>query len=98
MAREQSVPRGPARGGRGGHGDEPPCAPDSRHEWAVWRRDEHGNSFEVSRGHTEREARRIADEFEARGHKQSYWAAPSLPARHRAHHEEGLGPDRDRIG
>ena len=44
--------------------------------WRVWRQDEHGNRFEVSRGHSEEEARRIAAEFERLGHKQSYGAEP----------------------
>ena len=44
--------------------------------WRVFREDDHGHRFEVSRGHTEEEARRIAAEFEARGHKQSYGADP----------------------
>ena len=44
--------------------------------WLVWRRDDHGNRFEVSRGHSEAEARSIAAEYESRGHKQSYGAEP----------------------
>jgi predicted NUDIX family NTP pyrophosphohydrolase len=44
--------------------------------WLVWRRDDHGNRFEVSRGHDEAEARRIAAELEGRGHKQSYGVEP----------------------
>jgi uncharacterized protein (DUF952 family) len=45
--------------------------------WAVWRCDEHGNEFEVRSGLGEEEARRIAADFEARGHKQSYRVVPS---------------------
>jgi hypothetical protein len=44
--------------------------------WRVWRRDDHGGRFEVSRGHTEEEARRIAADYESRGHKQLYEAEP----------------------
>lgn len=49
-------------------------------EWSVWRRDDHGHEFEVSRGHDEASARRRADELEARGHRQTYWAQPVEPA------------------
>jgi len=44
--------------------------------WAVWRCDEHGNEFEMRSGLGEEEARRIAADFEARGHKQSYRVSP----------------------
>lgn len=44
--------------------------------WRVWRQDEHGNRFEVSRGHSEDEARRRAAELESRGHKQGYGVEP----------------------
>ena len=42
--------------------------------WAVWRRDDNGNVFLVQDQLTEQEALRLAREFEAKGHKQSYWA------------------------
>lgn len=52
-----------------------PCADQvAAARWRVWREDEHGHRFEVSRGHTEDEARRIVEDFERRGHKQSYGA------------------------
>jgi hypothetical protein len=41
--------------------------------WAVWRQDESGNRFEVSRGHCRAEAIALVAGFEARGHKQAYW-------------------------
>jgi hypothetical protein len=44
--------------------------------WAVWRQDDHGNRFEVSRGHSHVEALRLVAEFEAKGHKQYYWVNP----------------------
>jgi len=50
-------------------------APSPR-RWRVWREDEHGRRFEVSRGHSEEAARRIVAEYEQRGHKQSYGAEP----------------------
>lgn len=49
--------------------------PPSR-RWRVWREDDHGRRFEISRGHSEEEARRIVAEYERRGHKQSYGAEP----------------------
>lgn len=42
--------------------------------WSVWRQDDHGNTFEVRRHLTHAEALHLVAEFEARGHKQSYWA------------------------
>ncbi|MBO1420122.1 SPOR domain-containing protein [Streptomyces sp. FH025] len=39
----------------------------------VMRQDDNGNRFTVAKGLDEAEARRLAAEFEARGHKQLYW-------------------------
>jgi hypothetical protein len=52
--------------------------PPSR-RWRVWREDDHGRRFEISRGHSEEEARRIVADYERRGHKQSYGAEPEPP-------------------
>ena len=41
--------------------------------WQVLRLDDNGNRFIVAEYTSEDEARRIADEFTARGHKQVYW-------------------------
>jgi hypothetical protein len=43
--------------------------------WAVWRQDDNGNRFRMSRGHTREEADRRCSELEARGHKQLYWVS-----------------------
>lgn len=43
--------------------------------WAVWRQDDNGNRFFMSGGHTHEEAEQICRRFEARGHKQFYWAS-----------------------
>ncbi len=45
--------------------------------WAVWRQDDNGNRFLISAGHSRGKAEKIAQEFEARGHKQMYWVAPA---------------------
>jgi hypothetical protein len=45
-------------------------------EWAVWRQDDNGVRTEVSRGHTEAEARARVAQLESLGHKQMYWVAP----------------------
>jgi len=45
--------------------------------WSVWRRDEHGNEFEMARDLSEEEAGHRVAELEARGHKQTYRAAPT---------------------
>jgi hypothetical protein len=44
--------------------------------WAVRRLDDNGNTFVVREGLARAEAERLAAEFEARGHKQTYWAEP----------------------
>jgi hypothetical protein len=43
--------------------------------FVVWRQDEGGNRYEVSRHATREEADRVAAGMEARGHKQTYWVA-----------------------
>ncbi len=45
--------------------------------WEVWRQDDNGNRFQVQAGLSEDRARRLVAELEARGHKQTYWAAPA---------------------
>jgi hypothetical protein len=50
--------------------------PESRPDrWAVWRIDDHGNTFVVRDRLDRAEAERLAAELTARGHKQTYWAA-----------------------
>jgi hypothetical protein len=41
----------------------------------VWRQDDNGNRFLVSRHATQAEAEQISEEFDRRGHKQIYWVA-----------------------
>lgn len=43
--------------------------------WTVWRQDDNGNRYEVSRHETRAEAETVAAMMEARGHKQTYWVA-----------------------
>jgi hypothetical protein len=45
-------------------------------DWFVMRQDDHGNRFVVASGLTEAEARRLAEAYAARGHKQMYWIEP----------------------
>lgn len=42
--------------------------------WCVWRTDDTGNTFLVRDGLSREEAERLVAEFEARGHKQTYFA------------------------
>ena len=42
--------------------------------WLVIRQDDNGNVVVIAEVETETEARAIAAAFEARGHKQLYWA------------------------
>ena len=41
--------------------------------WAVWRQDDHGNRFMVTVARCRADAARLADAYEAKGHKQLYW-------------------------
>lgn len=41
--------------------------------WIVWRQDDNGNRYEVSRHPTRAEAESIVVAMQARGHKQTYW-------------------------
>ena len=43
-------------------------------DWSVWRQDDNGNVFLVKNGLTEQEALRLVQEYERKGHKQTYWA------------------------
>lgn len=44
--------------------------------WTVHRQDDNGNRFVVQTGLSRQEAERLVEKFEARGHKQVYWAEP----------------------
>jgi hypothetical protein len=46
-----------------------------RGRWTVWRQDDNGNRFEVSRHDSCAEAESVAATMEDRGHKQTYWVA-----------------------
>ncbi|GIH16372.1 SPOR domain-containing protein [Rugosimonospora africana] len=43
--------------------------------WTVWRQDDNGNQYEVSRHDSRADAESAAATLEARGHKQTYWVA-----------------------
>jgi hypothetical protein len=45
--------------------------------WIVWRQDDNGNRYEVARRESRAAAEELAAEFEARGHKQTYWVGPA---------------------
>jgi hypothetical protein len=53
-------------------------APASGQErtWVVHRQDDNGCRFVVRVGLSREEAERLVKEFEALGHKQTYWAEP----------------------
>jgi hypothetical protein len=59
----------------------PPQALDSRDLWTVWRVDDSGNVFVVREHLAKEEAQAVANEFEARGHKQMYWIEPEARPR-----------------
>ena len=41
--------------------------------WGLFRQDDHGNQLLMQKRATRVEAELLADQFEARGHKQTYW-------------------------
>jgi hypothetical protein len=41
--------------------------------WAVWRQDDNGGKFLMGANLTENQAQDMVKEFEAKGHKQTYW-------------------------
>ena len=43
--------------------------------WIVWRQDDNGNRFEITRTDSRADAEELASVLEARGHKQLYWVA-----------------------
>ena len=49
---------------------------ESLHAFQVWRIDDNGNVFTVGEPTSERDARCLVQQYEARGHKQMYWVAP----------------------
>jgi hypothetical protein len=49
--------------------------------WVVWRQDDNGNRFVVTRRASRVEAEEVAAEMEARGHKQLYWVAAATGER-----------------
>ena len=51
-------------------------APAPHGTWEVHRQDDNGNRFIVQTGLSREEAERLVEQFEARGHKQVYWAEP----------------------
>lgn len=62
--------------------------------WTVYRQDDTGNQFVVQSDLTRDAAEALVREFEARGHKQHYWAATENPVqtdntstRHHATHQ-----------
>lgn len=55
--------------------NSPETAPPAPEEtWTVHRQDDNGNRFVMQKHLTKDESLRMVAEFEARGHKQYYWA------------------------
>lgn len=49
-------------------------------DWCLLRLDDNGNRFVMRRGLTQEEAEALARDYQARGHKQTYWAEPDMGA------------------
>ena len=54
-------------------------APAQSQSWCLVRLDDNGNEFVVRGDLSRADAEALAREFEARGHKQSYWVRPQQP-------------------
>jgi hypothetical protein len=52
----------------------PGVAPEVRGRWIVYRLDDNGNTFIVQENLSREEAEALVALFQARGHKQLYWA------------------------
>jgi hypothetical protein len=52
-----------------------PGVPEPQPVWVVWRQDDNGNRVEVARFDSRADAEALAAEFDARGHRQTYWVA-----------------------
>jgi hypothetical protein len=63
----------------GGVAEESPGVAVESERWAVWRIDDNANTFLVRGGLGREEAERVAAEFTARGHKQTYWVEREVP-------------------
>jgi hypothetical protein len=46
--------------------------------WELWRQDDNGNRFRISRFATAEAADAEQRRFEALGHKQTYWVQPMI--------------------
>ncbi|HYF07504.1 MAG TPA: hypothetical protein VD970_07775 [Acetobacteraceae bacterium] len=56
-----------------------PDAQTPQSDWTLFRIDDNGNKFPIQSGLTHEAAQRLAAQFEARGHKQHYWAERTHP-------------------
>ena len=56
----------------------PPMAAGSV-QYILWRQDDNGNVFVVSRFHSRDQADRVCERYRKRGHKQLYWVKPLAP-------------------
>ncbi|NQD91739.1 hypothetical protein HP532_03615 [Pseudomonas sp. CrR25] len=56
------------------------CPSSPERNWCLVRLDDNGNEFVVCGDLSRAEAEALAREFEARGHKQSYWLRAQQPS------------------
>ncbi|HGA3308795.1 TPA: hypothetical protein ACIR6K_005014 [Pseudomonas aeruginosa] len=50
--------------------------PAEETRWCLWRQDDNGNAFVMRRDLTRDEACALVKDYQARGHRQLYWASP----------------------
>lgn len=53
--------------------------PDDTRDWCLLRLDDNGNRFVMRRDLTRAEAETLARDYQARGHRQTYWAERETP-------------------
>lgn len=51
-----------------------------RNDWQVIRQDDNGNIFVVANQLSENDARKLVKAYEAKGHKQTFWAERPIPS------------------
>jgi hypothetical protein len=60
-------------------GDDSKLTKLAERTWSVWRLDDSGTRFRMAADLSEGEAKQMVSDFEARGHKQTYWAEIEKP-------------------
>lgn len=52
---------------------------NGNNQYLLWRQDDNGQVFLISRFHSREQAERARSNFQSRGHKQLYWVTTLAP-------------------